>query len=72
MQQKDKTWRPDIDLKKLGIDCQGGLYRRNRQQMGHRYARLQSFEPSNGSPTGDIKMIRDIQISIARHVFIHA
>lgn len=64
IQQKDKTWRPGTVLKKVGnssfiVNSEGGFYRRNRQQLIHRSAKLQTFEPSSESPTGDIQIFKN-------------
>ncbi|CAB4034950.1 Hypothetical predicted protein [Paramuricea clavata] len=64
IQQKDKTWRPGTVLTWVGdgsfvVNSQGGLYRRNRQQLIHRSAKFQSFDPSSESPTGDIQITRN-------------
>ncbi|CAB3983185.1 retrotransposon-like family member retr-1 [Paramuricea clavata] len=64
IQQKDKTWRPCTVLKRVRdrsfiVNSQGGLNRRNGQQLIHRSAKFQSFEPSSESPTGDIQITRN-------------
>jgi hypothetical protein len=51
-------------LKRVGdrsfiVNSQGGLYRRNRQQLIHRAAKFQSFEASSESPMGDIQITRN-------------